>query len=80
MFKKTIKVLAILSALYSSTPSLAQSTDDVWKHHIQAWGDRSLDEITSDYSDQSVLILNNQVFEGQKEIRNVFAQLLLRAN
>jgi ketosteroid isomerase-like protein len=54
---------------------MSQTTNEVWTHHIEAWQARSLDAIVSDYNEDSVLILNNQVFKGTRAIKNVFAQL-----
>jgi predicted SnoaL-like aldol condensation-catalyzing enzyme len=76
MFKVAKKLIAItfsVSALAGS--AFAQSTADVWQHHIKAWEARSLDEIVSDYDESSVLILNNKVFRGTAAIKTVFADL-----
>jgi hypothetical protein len=51
------------------------TTESVWSHHIAAWEARDLDAIVSDYDDDSVLILNGQLFQGRDAIKNVFAQL-----
>lgn len=76
MFRTTMKTLGLASfiAVFGGT-ALAQSTNEVWSHHIRAWEARSVDAIVSDYSDESVLVLNNQVFKGRKNIANVFRQL-----
>lgn len=71
-----VKNFSFVLGLWAVTPSLfAQSTSDVWNHHIQTWQARDLDGITSDYSEDSVLILNNEVFQGTAAIRRVFEQL-----
>jgi hypothetical protein len=75
MFQKIITGLAFASALQVSTTALSQSTEEVWQHHIEAWESRSLDEIAQDYSERSILILNNQVFTGSDQIKGVFSQL-----
>lgn len=77
MFKKTIRSLGI-TALVSSTyfnSALAQSTEGVWKHHIEAWEKRSVEAIASGYSDEAVLIVNNKIFQGPEQVKNVFSQL-----
>jgi hypothetical protein len=51
------------------------STPSVWQHHIQAWEARDVNAITSDYTEDSVLILNHQVFRGKAAIARVFTQL-----
>lgn len=65
---------AVLTMFHVS-PVFAGSTSEVWTHHIEAWEARSVEEIKSDYSDKSVLILNNQVYKGQAEIGHVFSRL-----
>lgn len=76
MFKKFKKVVlgSVLGGFLSSS-AMAQTTNEVWTHHIEAWQARSLEAIVSDYNEDSVLILNNQVFKGTNAIKNVFTQL-----
>lgn len=50
-------------------------TKDVWQRHIEAWDASNLDAIMEDYSEESVMILNNSMLQGIKPIRNVFANL-----
>ena len=75
--KKIASAILIVACLALSLPQagLAQTTDDVWTHHIDVWVARDLDGIVSDYTDDSVLILNNKLYLGTDEIRNVFSQL-----
>lgn len=56
-----------------SMPS--QSVNAVWNHHIEAWSARDLDKIISDYNDESIMIVNGQVFKSKMEIRRVFQRL-----
>ena len=65
----------VVCSLFASEYSYAQSTHDIWNHHIQAWTARSADGIVADYSDDSVLVVNNQTYPGIGEIRNAFTQL-----
>jgi ketosteroid isomerase-like protein len=76
MLKKFKKIIlgSVLGAVFTST-SMAQTTNEVWNHHIHAWQTRNLDAIVSDYSEDSVLILNNHVFKGTRAIKNVFTRL-----
>ncbi|OJH39482.1 nuclear transport factor 2 family protein [Cystobacter ferrugineus] len=73
---KTI-FFSVLAALTLSAPARAAtpSTQEVWQHHIKAWDAKDVAAITSDYTDSSVLILNNQVFRGKAAIAHVFSQL-----
>ncbi|MBD2409365.1 hypothetical protein FACHB389_32105 [Nostoc calcicola FACHB-389] len=50
-------------------------TQRVWQKHIEAWDASDLDAIMEDYTEESVMILNNLMLEGTKAIRNVFANL-----
>jgi hypothetical protein len=74
-FKTTL--FSILAVLTLSAPALAAppSTQEVWQHHIKAWEAKDVAAITSDYTDSSILILNNQVFRGKAAIAQVFSQL-----
>lgn len=77
IMRRVVGVLgfASLLALFSGSAVFAASTDEVWHHHIKAWEDRSVGDIVSDYTDESILVLNNQVFKGQEQIAQVFTQL-----
>ncbi|WP_146132500.1 nuclear transport factor 2 family protein [Streptomyces solincola] len=55
--------------------STAAGTTAVWQRHIGAWGRQDLDAIMSDYTEDAVLVLNNQVYEGRAAIRPVFERL-----
>jgi hypothetical protein len=68
-------VLAALTSLAFAATGYAQSTEQVWQHHIQAWEKQDLSEIVADYDTESVLILNNRIFKGRDAISSVFAQL-----
>ena|GEM_PF-2627843 len=70
-------LFASLAALTFSASAQASppGTQEVWRHHINAWNDKNVAAITSDYTDSSILILNNQVFHGKAAIAHVFSQL-----
>ena len=77
MLRKIAKTLGMATTLafLASSGAFAQSTDDVWSHHIRAWDARSVGEIAADYTEDSVLLLNNEIYKGTIEIKNVFTQL-----
>ncbi len=52
-----------------------EETKRVWQHHIEAWDAADLDAIMADYSEDSILILNNTVKRGIEPVRSVFANL-----
>lgn len=68
-------ILGTAFGLMTTSISFARSTAEVWQHHIDAWEARDLDDIVSDYSENSILILNSEVFRGKSKIRDVFARL-----
>jgi len=68
-------VLAALVSLAFAGTGYAQSTEQVWQHHIQAWEKQDLSEIAADYDTESVLTLNNRIFKGRDAISSVFLQL-----
>ncbi|ATB43215.1 hypothetical protein CYFUS_008695 [Cystobacter fuscus] len=70
-------LFSILATLTFGVPARAAtpSTQDVWQHHIKAWEANDVAAITSDYTDSSVLILNNQVIRGKAGIARAFSQL-----
>lgn len=70
--KKWILLLFSVSLVGNA---FAQTTAQVWEHHRNAWQAKSLDAIVADYTDNSIVVLNNQSFKGIKAIRGVFSQL-----
>ena len=77
MFMKVVRVIGLASLLtgFMSSFAFGASTEGGWNHHIKAWEARSIEQIVSDYSDESVLVLNNRIFKGREEIAHVFSQL-----
>jgi hypothetical protein len=49
---------------------------EVFAHHGAALGAEDLEEIASDYSDDAVLISQDEIFRGKDGARAVFRQLL----
>lgn len=68
-------VLVLLIGVIFIADLFAQTTTEVWEHHKKAWQAKSLDAIVADYTDTSIVILNNQSFKGINAIRGVFSQL-----
>jgi ketosteroid isomerase-like protein len=50
----------------------ALGTRQVFEHHSRALGRGDVDEILSDYTEESVLITPNAVLKGHKAIRGAF--------
>lgn len=77
MYRKLFNAVGFvaLMTLLASSRGFATSTQDTWHHHIEAWEARSVKDIVSDYSEDSTLIINNQVFRGREQIAQVFTQL-----
>lgn len=65
----------LISGVVSTIANAQATTADVWNHHIAAWEARDVEAIASDYTEESVLILNSKVFSGQEAIKKVFVQL-----
>ncbi|NER38425.1 MAG: nuclear transport factor 2 family protein [Oscillatoria sp. SIO1A7] len=64
-----------LVAYYYMDEYTTEQTREVWEHHIEAWDNSDIDEIMSDYSEDSVLILNNEIYKGIDEVACVFESL-----
>ncbi len=52
-----------------------EETRKVWEHHINAWDNSDLEDIVSDYSEDSILILNHTVYKGIDQVACVFDSL-----
>lgn len=80
--KKLLTIL-ILTQAFGATKLLAETrlltptktTAEVWQRHIDAWNQRNLSKIISDYDDESILILNGRIHQGPKQISEVFKSL-----
>lgn len=58
------------------TPTPSRTPQEVFAHHGAALAAGDLDEILTDYAEDSVLITPAGVARGRQAIRRVFAQLL----
>lgn len=67
---KKLLLLSLLSSL-----GFAQTTEEVWQHHIDAWKARNLSAIMADYSEESVVLMGTKVYRGKKEIEGLFQNL-----
>lgn len=50
-------------------------TEDVLDHHLDAFANQELEEITVDYTEDSTVVTNLGVFRGLAEIEELFADL-----
>jgi hypothetical protein len=55
---------------------MARTPEEVFAHHSKALGAEDLQEILADYTEQSVLVVNRQVYRGVEGARAVFTRLL----
>ncbi|MEB3281787.1 MAG: nuclear transport factor 2 family protein [Lyngbya sp.] len=62
-------------AYYMADEDTTEETKQVWEHHIQAWDNSDLEDIMSDYSEDSILILNNTLYKGIDQVACVFDSL-----
>jgi predicted SnoaL-like aldol condensation-catalyzing enzyme len=74
---KLVRHMAIALALITLTTmrASAQTTEEVWNHHMAAWDSQDLNAIMDDYTEKSLLIVNNEIVRGKDNIRAVFARL-----
>jgi len=56
--------------------SQEQKVLDVFNRHVRAFTSGNLDKVVSDFADNSVVITPETIYEGQDEIRVLYAQLL----
>ena len=47
----------------------------MWDHHITAWKAQDLPAILADYSEDSVVIVNNRLYRGRNQIGRLFEGL-----
>ena len=48
------------------------SAEEVFRHHLEVFGAGDLDQILSDYTDESVVMYEDRVARGREEIREFF--------
>lgn len=63
---------ALMGLLLFSTPTLAQSTEEVLTHHLSAFGAGDVDAIMADYAEGAVVVNEAGVMKGHDEIRPLF--------
>lgn len=62
------------AALPSSTTQEQQSLD-TFQHHVAAFQAADLDGVLADFADDAIVFTPDGVFEGQQQIRTVYAAL-----
>jgi hypothetical protein len=65
-----------MGAAGRETAMPVRTAEEVFAHHGRAPGVGRLDDIIDDYRDDSILIVNDEVFRGPESARRVFTQLL----
>ncbi len=59
-----------------STQTAVSTTAEVLAHHLQAIGEHNLDDLVSEYTEESVIFSPQGVVKGQEQIRGFFAEAL----
>jgi len=55
--------------------STMSTTESVLDHHLTAFGERDMDAILSDYTEESVVVTNHGTYRGLSEIEGLFEGL-----
>jgi hypothetical protein len=55
---------------------MTRTPEEVFAHHGQSLGAEDLEGIVSDYTDDAILIVQQQIYRGKDGARQVFTQLL----
>lgn len=71
-YASTFRLPAALAVALLAAPALAQSTDEVLQHHLDAFGAGDVDAIMSDYAPDAVVINQDTIMIGHDEIRPLF--------
>ncbi len=53
------------------------TTQEVWDHHVQAFGARDVRMVLEDFDDGSVLVANGEVYKGPQRIAQFFKNLFV---
>ena len=83
MITKIFATLAVAtSMLFAASIALAGQndaepsvTEQVLTHHLESFGAGNVDEILSDYTEDSVIIIPDGVLKGKEQIRGLFDAL-----
>lgn len=51
-------------------------TDDILSHHLQSFGEGNIDEIVIDYTENSIIIFENNLIKGLDNIRAFFTDFI----
>lgn len=60
----------------STTASLKQISYNVLQNHLNSFSDNDLEQLMTDYSDQSVLITQEASYKGLGQIKSYFSELI----
>jgi len=55
-----------------TAPETVRATESVLEHHLTAFGDRDMEAILDDYTDESVVVTNDGTYHGLEEIEGMF--------
>jgi hypothetical protein len=55
---------------------MTRTPEEVFAHHVQSLGAEDLEAILADYTQDSILIVNKNVYRGVDGARQVFTQLI----
>ena len=56
--------------------TLTDYSREIIMHHLSSFQDNDLEEVVSDYTNESVLITHDATYTGPKEIREFFVGLM----
>jgi len=55
---------------------LSKESENVLLHHLHSFASNDLELLMSDYTDESILITHEQIYNGSMEIRAFFTELM----
>ncbi|MEM7485243.1 MAG: nuclear transport factor 2 family protein [Bacteroidota bacterium] len=55
---------------------MSKTTEQILNHHLESFGGANIDEVLSDYTEDSVLVDQEKTYKGIDEIRTFFEWLL----
>ena len=70
-----IFALAFSWCVAAGEASSSEITEQVLDHHLKAFGDRDMDAILADYTEESVLLTPDGVLKGYKQLQPAFEGL-----
>jgi len=64
------------TVLSKASSALSGESENVLLHHLHSFASNDLETLMSDYTEQSILITQDQTYKGIGEIRTFFAELM----